>query len=325
MALTNTPVEAGRRGDDGAAESLLPLLHAAWLRWPVVRRSVYRVLGVANTEELIRRVVDTEECRVRDSELARLQEALERVVADTREAREQLESLAERGVWVTSFTSKEYPCELLRYPAHGDYLYPPLMLYWLGARVDPNERPIVAVVGTRRCSAGGRRLARAIGGLLARRGLMLVTGLAECIDTEAALGALEEGGIVVGVRPWLLPLSLPAESRRLLRSLRGGLVVASENPWKPARGSIKRLYFLRNRVIAGMAKLVVVVEALPAGGSMHQVELALKRGKPVAVYEPPHGTPYWQAYRHYREKGAIGFNSLAQLDEIIRNTVESSP
>ena len=313
--------ETGSTGD--AVASLLPLLHTVWLRWLKVRRTVYSLLGVGNTKELIQRVVDTEKCRVRDDVLEMLREALEKVVPGehVKEARRQLKELAREGVWATPFFSKHYPCELLRYPARGDYLYPPLILYWLGTRLNPNERPAVAVVGTRRCSPQGRALARAIGRLVARHGLVLVTGLAECIDAEAAQGTLEEDGTVIGVRPWLKPLSLPRESKQLLPFLGKGLVVVSENPWKP-RGRIERLYFLRNRIIAGTAKLVVVVEALPGGGSMHQVELALKRGKPVLIHEPPPNTPYYKAYIHYRRKGATGFKTLDELEEALQATME---
>lgn len=320
MVPVNTPV-GEHSGACSVEEALLSLLHAAWLRWLRVRRVVYGFLNVGNTEELIQEVMDVKECRVREGMLARLYEALVRAVPkdQVEEARRHLEGLAREGVWVTPFYSRCYPCELLRYPAHGDYLYPPLMLYWLG-RVDPNERPAVAVVGTRRCSSEGRRLAREIGKMAARHELILVTGLAECIDSEAARGALEEGGTVIGVRPWLKPLSVPREAKPLLRSLGDGLAIVSENPLRPS-GNVNRLFFLRNRVIAGMAKLVIVVEAMPGGGSMHQVELALKRGKPVAVYEPSPDTPYYEAYMQYCRRGAKSFKALEELEEIIRATV----
>ena len=314
------PVE-GPRGVSDTAESMLPLLHAAWLRWLRVRRRVYSLLGVGNTEELIRKVVDVGKCMIRNDMLERLREALEKAVPGelVEEARRQLEELAREGVWATSFFSKHYPCELLRYPARGDYLYPSLILYWRGTRVDPNEKPAVAVVGTRRCSPQGRALARSIGRLIAKHRLILVTGLAECIDAEAARGALEEGGTVIGVRPWLNPLSLPRESRRLLPFLGKGLTVTAENPWKPSSGSIDKLYFLRNRIIAGMSKLVIVVEAKPGGGSMHQVELALKRGKPILIYEPPPSTPYHDAYKQYLRKGAKSFKALEEVEKALQH------
>ncbi|RUM46724.1 MAG: hypothetical protein DSY37_04600 [Hyperthermus sp.] len=322
MALVNLSIEDQGQAAEESSD-LLSLLHAIWIQWPLARHKVYRLLGVRSTEELIRKIVDINECRVRDDELAEFIEALSNTVQETmvEDARKQLGKLIDGGVWITPFTSRLYPCELLRYPARGDHLYPPLVLYWIGARINTNEKPAIAVVGTRRCSSRGRRLAREIGRMLAKHGLILVTGLAECIDTEAARGALEEGGVVIGVRPWLKPLSLPQEAKQLLRYLHSGLAVTSENPLKPARGSVKRLYFLRNRIIAGMAKLVIVVEAQPTGGSMHQIELALKRGKPVAIYKPKPNTPHYKAYENYLSKGAKSFKTLDELEKIMLDYV----
>jgi len=60
-----------------------------------------------------------------------------------------------------------------------------------------------------------------------------VTGLAECIDASATLGALEAGGLAIGIRPWLKPLQLPGESRRLLEVYGDRIALASEHYIKP--------------------------------------------------------------------------------------------
>lgn len=304
--------------------SLLVLVHLAWTWWPGVSRTVLSSLGVHDTCGIIRLAVDTGTCKANQAGIERIREVLERILASepmVEEARRQLEALAGEDAWATPFYSAMYPCELLRYQARG-FLCPPLVLYWHGARIDPNERPAVAVVGTRRCSPRGRALARSIGRLVARHRLVLVTGLAECIDAEAAKGALEEGGTVIGVRPWLSPLSLPRESKQLVSFLGRGLTIVAENPWRPRSGRVGWLYFLRNRLVAGMSKLVVVVEALPGGGSTHQVELALRRGKPVLVYEPPPGTPYHDAYRLYVDSGARVFRSLDEVERVLQGVSE---
>ncbi|CCC80918.1 DNA-processing protein DprA [Thermoproteus tenax] len=269
------------------------LLHGAWSKWDRIKRLVYRELGVRNTEELIRRFVDVESCRPLDVET--LASALRKFVEP-----------ADPGAFATPFFDPRYPCELLRYPAYGDVLYPPLMLYW-SREFNANERPAVAVVGTRRCSSWGRKTARELGRALASRGYAVVTGLAECVDAEAARGALDAGGIVVGVRPWLRPLELPRESAPLAKRV----VIVSERLEKP-RGDVRRLYFLRNRIIAGMAKAVVVVEAREGGGTMHQIELGLRRGKPVYIMKPA-SEDYLPAYKAFLEKGAEEVEDIAQL------------
>lgn len=261
------------------------LLHGAWSKWDRIRHLVYRELGVHDDGELIRRFVDVDNCRPVDVD------ALASVLRKFAEP-------ADPGVFATPFFDPRYPCELLRYPAYGDVLYPPLMLYW-SREFDANARPAVAVVGTRRCSEEGRKTARELGRALAFRGYVVVTGLAECIDAEAARGALDAGGVVIGVRPWLRPLTLPKESTPLAKRV----VIVSERLEKPA-GDVRRLYFFRNRIIAGIAKAVVVVETRQAGGTTHMLKLAV--GRPVYVF--PHG-----AYSQFVHAGAVLVRDVSEL------------
>ncbi len=240
---------------------------------------------------------------------------------DLERATKSVEELYREGVVVTPFFDDYYPRELLRYPASGDFLYPPLLLYWIGLTFNPNEAPIIAVVGTCRCSEHGRKLAYEVGCLIANLGAILCTGLAEGVDNAATRGALEHGGKVIGVRPWLKPLSLPSESKLLLKYLGQGLTITSENPWKfvSRKKDIDRLYFLRNRIIAGMSRLMIVVEAWPDGGSMHQIELALKRGKTVLIFEPKPGTEYYKAYTEYVSKGAKKISTVEELKKYLKS------
>ncbi len=322
-------INSGRRRDSKAlclmdVDELRVLLHAAWTNWLRVRKSIYRRMGVNNTEELIRTIVNVEDFTIRTDRLELLYKALKEVVGkDIERARKSVEELYREGVVLTPFFDDHYPRELLRYPASGDYLYPPLLLYWIGLKFNPNEVPIIAVVGTRECSDYGRRLAYEVGRLVADLGAILCTGLAKGIDTAAARGALEHGGKVIGVRPWLKPLSLPSESKSLLKYLGQRLTITSENPWRSVsrKKDINMLYFLRNRIIAGMSKLMIVVEARPKGGSMHQIELALKRGKTVLIFKPKPNVKrykeYYKAYIEYISKGAKEVRTIEDLREYL--------
>lgn len=204
--------------------------------------------------------------------------------------------LRREGIAFIPFNSPDYPEGLREYRLKGR-LYRPLGLY-----VKPPislKRKFIAVVGTRRCSDWGREIARETGRVIASKGFTLITGLAKCIDASAMLGALEVGGLTVGVRPWLKPLTLPSESKRIIERYKERVAVISEHYEKPPIRP-KILYYLRNRIIAGMAELVVVVEARPEGGSMHQITWALKQGKPLAIYEHPDvGSDYYKAYKKY--------------------------
>jgi DNA processing protein len=207
------------------------------------------------------------------------------------------------GVGVAPFHSPGYP-EALRGYRLGGSAHRPLGLFTKPPAVLHGR--FVGVVGTRSCTPWGRRAAYEVGRVVAEAGFTVATGLAECIDASAAQGALEAGGAVVGVRPWLKPLLLPRESRRLLERHGGGrLALASEHYTMPPGASPGKLYYLRNRVIAGMSELVVAVEARPGGGAMHQVEWSLKRGKRLAVLEHPDaGSEHHKAFKTLAEAGA---------------------
>jgi DNA processing protein len=219
--------------------------------------------------------------------------------------------LEREGAGFAPFHSPGYPEALRRYRLGGP-LHRPLGLF-TKPPAGLHGR-FVGVVGTRSCTRWGRRVAWETGRLVAQAGFALVTGLAECIDASAALGALEAGGLAVGVRPWLKPLQLPGESRRLLEAHGDRVILASEHYTRPREASPGKLYYLRNRVIAGMSDLVVAVEARPGGGAMHQAEWALKRGRRLAVLEHPEaGSDYHKAYGMLVGAGATALKAVEDL------------
>ena len=309
---------------------VLHLVHTAWCLWRRVRKYVYYRLGVSNTEELIKRIIDVSTCRPDERRLEEflnvLREVVERRVSSSVI---KIEEVFKSGVDVVPFFSRSYPCELLKYRSLGNVIYPPLILY-VRNLVDMNSKPLIAVVGTRECSKWGREVAFRIGELVAKKSYTLVTGLAEGIDASATEGALKVGGWVIGVRPWLSPLSLPNEARKILEYSPSRISVVAETYSKPkvrSKSDVAYLYYLRNRIIAGMSKVVVVVEARnkPHSGSMHQIELALKRGKPVIIMEhPERGGTYWEAYRRYVSKGAIPAKDPEEVVGIIDEYLSSS-
>jgi DNA processing protein len=157
---------------------------------------------------------------------------------------------------------------------------PPKRLYLRGgAGDDVLERPAVALVGARACSPYGAQVARRLGRELARGGLVVVSGLARGIDGEAHRGALEAGGVTVGVLGCGIDRDYPAAHAELGRRIRErGLVVSEYEqgvepaPWRfPAR----------NRVIAGLCAATVVVEARERSGALITADFALEEGRDV--------------------------------------------
>ncbi|MEL7155039.1 MAG: DNA-processing protein DprA [Actinomycetota bacterium] len=166
---------------------------------------------------------------------------------------------------------------------------PPALLF---ARGDPElltAGAMVAIVGTRRCTAVGRQVATELGAGLAEAGVVVVSGLATGIDGCAHQGALAAGGRPVGVVGTGLDVVYPAANRGLWWQVaeRGLLLTEAAVGTKPERWRFPA----RNRLIAGLADAVIVVESHAAGGSMHTVHEAAERGRlvmavPGAVTNP---------------------------------------
>ncbi len=140
--------------------------------------------------------------------------------------------------------------------------------------------PTIAVVGTRRCSSYGRGLARAFGAAIAAGGWVLVSGLARGIDGQAHLGTVDGGGRGVAVLGCGLDVCYPPEHRSLAERLLelGGAVVSEYPPGTRPEGW---RFPPRNRIISGLADVVVVVEAARTGGALITASAALDQGRAV--------------------------------------------
>ena len=169
-----------------------------------------------------------------------------------------------------------------------DPLYPPLLLSLddapdaLYARGDATllHETAAAVVGARRATSLGLEMGERLGAGLAAAGVVVVSGCAIGIDAAAHRGALEAGGATVAVLAGGLDVAVPPSNRRLAsRILREGGCLAGEHPdgVPPARYSFPR----RNRIIAGLARVVVVVEAARHSGALITARLALAAGREV--------------------------------------------
>jgi DNA processing protein len=157
---------------------------------------------------------------------------------------------------------------------------PPLGLFVRGAaEVELLGRAAVGVVGARSCSPYGAQVARMLGRELAAAGLVVVSGLARGIDGEAHRGALEAGGATVAVLGCGADRDYPASHAELAARIRAtGLVVAEYAPGvEPAPWRFPA----RNRIIAGLCAVTVVVEARERSGALITADLALEEGREV--------------------------------------------
>ena len=164
---------------------------------------------------------------------------------------------------------------------------PPFGLFaagrWAATAPLLDERPVIAIVGSRRPSAAGLAFARALAGDLAARGAALVSGLALGIDAAAHEGALDAGGTTVAVLGCGIGHDYPRRNAGLRRRILDTGCVATEYwldtepaPWRfPAR----------NRIVAGLADATVVVEAGARSGALITSDFALELGR-VALAVP---------------------------------------
>ncbi len=181
--------------------------------------------------------------------------------------------LATAGITVTTPHDPRHP------PGFSTPEGPAPVVFWRG-RIGRGDRPHVVVVGTRRCTPTGREFAAELGAGLAAAGVVVVSGLALGIDGAAHRGALAAGGVPpVAVVGSGVDVVYPRRHVDLWESVAARGSLLSEAP--PGSAPEAWRFPARNRLLAALADLVVVVESRTAGGSMHTVEQALRRGVEV--------------------------------------------
>ncbi len=166
-----------------------------------------------------------------------------------------------------------------RFPALlREVVPPPASLFCLG---DPTllTGPAVSIVGSRAATRAGLRLAETLGAALAAEGVVVVSGLARGIDAAAHAGALSVGGATVGILAGGLDVGVPHATRPIGRRIaREGCVATEYEAGTPPH---KGRFHQRNRIVAGLARVVVVVEAGPRSGALITARLGLDAGREV--------------------------------------------
>ena len=162
-----------------------------------------------------------------------------------------------------------------------DLSHPPAGLWCLGDPDTLASRAMVAIVGTREASAYGERTATRLASACARAGLVVVSGLARGIDAAAHRAAMAAGGRTIAVQGPGVDVPYPVAHRSLHRAIQDqGAVVSEMEPGTPAfPGCFPR----RNRIIAALARVTVVVEAGFKSGAINTAGQALDLGRTVAA------------------------------------------
>ncbi|MCR9098161.1 MAG: DNA-processing protein DprA [bacterium] len=223
-------------------------------------------------------------------------------VAPARDAR-TLDRIAGR---VLPFGHPDYPARLA---AIADA--PPVLL----VRGDPRvlSTPAVAIVGARAATRSARGQARRFARALAARGITIVSGLARGIDAEAHRGALEAGGRSIGILACGLDRTYPPEHRVLADELAESGAVVSEVPL--GTSPRRELFPLRNRIISGLCRGVIVAEARRRSGSLITVRHALDQGRDVFVLPGPTEGPFAEGSNRLLREGAVAITEPEDVFE----------
>lgn len=204
----------------------------------------------------------------------------------------------------------------------GDSAYPSLLaelgnappvLLWSG-RLELLRRPMVAMVGARNASAAACRFAHKLANDLAESGIVVVSGLAKGIDTAAHQGSLAAGTIaVIAGGP---DIFYPPENEHIQRAIASqGLLLAEQPPGTEPRA---RHFPYRNRIIAGLARGTVVIEAAPRSGSLITARLAAESGRQVMAVPGSPQDPRSRGCNMLIREGATLVQSADDILELIR-------
>ncbi len=185
---------------------------------------------------------------------------------------QEMEKAGKAGVRIVTLVDAEYPA-LLR-----EIDDPPLALYARG-RLPVDTQKAIAVVGTRRGTQYGKMVGAKLASQLALRGISVVSGLAAGIDAAAHQGALDVGGQTVAVLGCGVDVAYPKRNQPLYERIAVEGTVLSEYPlgMRPAKWTFPQ----RNRILSGLSRGVVVVQAPERSGSLITARLALEQGREV--------------------------------------------
>jgi len=192
---------------------------------------------------------------------------------DSEKIEKGIESANSHDMKAVIYGSEDYPEILVNIPD------PPAVLFYRGDLEGFLRIPAIAVIGSRRCTSYGERVAKQLARDFVRNGVAVVSGLARGIDGEAHRGALEAGGITMAVLGNGLDLCYPPEHVRLSEKILEKGVLLSE--YTPGTEPARYRFPERNRLISGFSRGVVVVEAGKRSGTMITVNTALDQGKDV--------------------------------------------
>jgi len=220
----------------------------------------------------------------------------------------QLRILHQGNVSMLTILDKDYPKNLI------DLEDSPPILYCRGKilTIDSNA---VAIVGTRRATEYGKIAARTLGKQLSELGITIVSGMAMGIDTQAHIGALKENGRTLAVMGTGIDLIYPSSNRNLASEIAENGCLITELP--PLSRALPYHFPARNRIISGLSKAIIAVEAAQRSGVFSTVRWALEYGRDVYALPGDINRKVSEGTNKLIKDGAI---PLTSYKDVLENT-----
>ena len=222
-----------------------------------------------------------------------------------------LANIEKQGIRYISFLEDIYPEKLKNIPD------PPYGIFVKGSLPDEGK-PSVAMIGARACSEYGRKVAEDFAGELAAYNVQIISGMARGIDSISQRACVNAGGQTFAVLGNGVDICYPEELQGLYKDIqiRGGLISAYAPGTPPVSGNFPP----RNRIISGLADMVLVVEARQKSGTLITVDMALEQGKEVGIIPGRITDSLSQGCHQLMKQGANIIVDVEQLLEILKET-----
>jgi len=193
--------------------------------------------------------------------------------------------------------------------------YAPTTLFSAGPMEIPLPTPRVAIIGSRKASPKGLTVATQISKALSKRGVVIVSGLAEGIDTAAHVASIEQGGRTIAVLGTPLDRFYPQKNSDLQKEIMTNHLAISQFP--VGRPIQPKDFVMRNRTMALISNASIIVEAGESSGSLHQGWEALRLGRPLFLWKSILAESSLNWPKKMIRFGALGLTDPRQVQEVL--------
>lgn len=290
--------------------SLIALHHVNGVGWHTIQKCYQAGWkpGKSFTKAIIKRL---EEMSVSAKVLQRM------VQSQSLDAIHQLKrELKSQNIGTITMLDEDYPLLL------KEIAQPPWVLYFRG-RIELLQKPILAVIGSRRPSPYGQKTTRQLVPDLVAAGYVIISGMAFGIDTTAHVATMKAGGETIAVLGSGINVVYPKSNRRIYQEIARSGLILSEMPLntQPCPGVFPQ----RNRIISGLSMGCVVIEAGEKSGTLITADFALEEGREVFAVPGPIDAPQSRGTLKLIKQGAKCVTSASDILEEFSTTLPVSP